>query len=127
MSDAYNKVKEKINNMSFSEYKKNEPPKSKNTKKGKTIKDLLLWRFKVIGAILGVGSSSSSKGISERDHGFGGHPPMPGGGSQGFREGYRFDPEEEILKRRAADAYMQMVDGRGDPPEHDCHCDHDDR
>lgn len=126
MSDAYDKVKEKINNMSFSEYKKSEPTKIKEVKKGKTIKDFLLWRFKVLGAIFGVGSSTSSKGTNKMSHGFGGHP-MPNGGSQAFREGYRFDPEEEILKRRAADAYMQMVDGRGDPPEHDCNCDHDDR
>lgn len=46
--------------------------------------------------------------------------PMRPSPSESFREGQRFNPEEAYIRRMQEMGYHQLVDGRGDPPEHNC-------
>lgn len=124
MSNARENVENKVKNMSFKDMEKNFAPKTKSEPKRSFLHRMLVLPFKFIGAMFGIDKntvSSYRKSVSQ--HSTSENYVSTSNSSSTFREGYHFDPEQEILKRRAADAYMQLVDGRGDS-EH-CDCDHD--
>lgn len=117
----------RIKNMSFKEFAEN---KSKNvSKKPKEgiMKTMLLWPFRLIKAIMGIDTSSNSSGsihASGQDYSV---PIPPSPSNTGFRDEYRFNPEQAHLRRMQEMGYHQLVDGKGDPEQHECHCDHDDK
>ena len=124
MSNPRENVEKKVKNMSFKDMEKNFAPKTKSEPKKSFLHRMLVLPFRFMGAMFGIDKktlSSYSKSVSQ--HSDLENHSSTSNSSSAFREGYHFDPEQEILKRRAADAYMQLVDGIGDP-EH-CDCDHD--
>lgn len=116
-------------NTSFMDTMNRIPDAPKNASKKGFFSKIALLYLKALGIFSGginkeLIQSQSQKGPKGGNKETVYHPSnMPSG--QEFREGYRFDPEQELLKRRAAAGYMQLVDGRGDPPEHNCNHHHD--
>lgn len=123
MSNASERIKEKMNNMSYEELNKKtkSQTKSEKTSFGKKIFKLLTWRLRVLAVIFGYDdkdlTDSSGPSRGPVSHG-GGHVPNPG---REFREGYHFDPERWVVKEMQAEAYHDLVDGKGD---HDCGHEH---
>lgn len=114
--------------MPLTEIAKKYPRKKEEPKKKGLIGLLLSVPFKFTGAMLGIDKetissySKSSKNYKrpiERHHMY--------GSPEAYRREYRFDPSEAYIRRIQEKAYLDMIDGKGDPEPHDCHCDHDER
>lgn len=123
--EDFSKVREQKNQtMSFKEYKEKEGNNAKPKKFGKIMKSILLYPFKFAGAFLDI----TPKSLTSGDFGSG----IKGGRNSDFRENYRVpNPptrrrthEDYMNERRATEAYLRMVDGKGDPKPH-CDCDHE--
>lgn len=128
-----NKEEKKLENMSIKEIFDEIETRNKVTPKEKIwkiAKGILLWWPKTLGAIFGIDKETlNSTNKSGQRHGpseFGSEPhihPSP----QTFREGYKktFNPYDYDVASQLM--YYKLVDGKGDPEPHDCHCDHDNR
>lgn len=125
MSNASERIKEKMNNMSYEELNKKTKSQTKSEKRsfGKIIFEFLTWRFRVIPAILGYDDKDVKEPTSARrgQVSHGGRPVTPPNSGREFREGYHFDPEKWVVKEMQAEAYHDLVDGKGD---HDCGHEH---
>lgn len=109
----------KIKGTNLNELKAKAPAETSKMKRKR------LWsKVKKVADILDIdiGTSSSTKAGGYHYHG-GTHQPSPAS----FREEHHFDPERAYWERAQEKAYFSMIDGKGDPEPHDCHCDHDER
>lgn len=112
-------------NKSFSEKIKNGEIKYKqsSTNQKKSLKNrAVTLPFKILGAFLGIDKRTITTSKEEWE-GNGSSPASYQTPQQTFREQYRFNPEQWAIKEAQAEAYHDLVDGRGD--HEDCDCDHE--
>ena len=126
MNEQYKRKIESIKNMPYSTYVRNNTVRSiheiKKEKDMERMKQKIKKVFKsLLYVVFGYGAKEQEVKKVPLYHGL--------EESSNFRKEYRVgDPHEEMnwaLARHKA--LMDLTDGRGDPPEHDCNCDHDDR
>lgn len=106
------------NKIPLSEISKRFPIKNKSSERS-TWGRILLFPLRFLGSILGIDketissyNKSSSHQVNVPHHSHVGHSPAT------FREQNHFDPEKWVIKEMQAEAYHDLVDGKGD-------CDHD--
>ena len=123
--EDFSKIREEQNKkMSFEEYN-NSKDKVKEKKFGKAMKSMLLYPVKFVGAIFGVTEKSILDSSRNSGHGHAGAHHHHS--SNNFKQSYRVDPppqrshEDWVRDEMAREAYMKMVDGKGD---HDCGHEH---
>ena len=127
MSEKNNKTVKEIKDMTPDEFLAGLET-GNSSEKNNNIKFKNKFSFKKFTEILGALGlfpvfSSKTTGSGRRGHGSSSHVAPQQSSSAAFRESHHFDPERAYVERIQERAYMQMVDGRGDP--HECDCDHD--
>jgi len=124
MNEEREKIIKQIHETPTEDLVKSTPKKSKGETFKEVVKEILLWRFRFIGAILGVTEENiaSSGKISRHGPYESGrcHTPQRSEGNS-FKESYKFDPSKAYMERIQENAYFKMIDGKGD---HDCDHEH---
>ena len=125
MSNASERIKEKMNNMSYEELnnKTKSQRKKERTSFGKKVLRLLTWRLRLLPVIFGYDDKDVTDPIgTSRGPVSHGRPVPPPDPNRAFREEQRrLTPTEYIEINRHVDLYRSLVDGKGD---HDCDHEH---
>ena len=115
--EDFSKIREEQNRrMSFEEYNNKNADKVKEKKFGKAMKAIALYPIKFVGAIFGITKESLLSSSSRSSNG---HAGAYHNSSNNFKQSYRVDTpqrthEDMVREHIAHDAYMDMVDGKGD-------------
>lgn len=118
MENSGKTIEELNNNMTFEEYKQKSLANTKKESKLKKVaKGVALFPFKFLGALFGVNKENIMSSFGSGNASSCGHSHSA---ARDFRSSQRVDPpprrthEDMVREHIAHDAYMDLVDGKGD-------------
>lgn len=103
------------------------PGAFKKQEKRNVLLALITFPFRAIGAMMGItkdtlGTYTKNSKLEHRNiHSHSSHHSAHHTPQAAFREQHHFDPEKWVIKEMQAEAYHDLVDGKGD---HDCDHEH---